>query len=150
LFLKEYTHNLELMVYNKALAKIYELFNTIQVEIKNGFSVPKHLKSEILICIYPVIPFVTTELWQELELPKSLAEQQWPDYSHILPVISDLTIAVQILGKMRGTVSAPVGVNQNHIEDIVKKSSIFDKYLKDKIVKKVIYVEGRIINYVVA
>lgn len=150
LFLKEYTHNLESMIYNKALAKIYELFNALQVEIKNGFSVPKHLKSEILICLYPVIPFVTTELWQELELPKSLAEQQWPDYSQIVPVISDLTIAVQVLGKMRGTISAPVGVNQNHIEDIVKKSSIFDKYLKDKIIKKVIYVEGKIINYVVA
>ncbi|MFT6212959.1 MAG: leucyl-tRNA synthetase, partial [Alphaproteobacteria bacterium] len=66
------------------------------------------------------------------------------------PVISDLTIAIQILGKMRGTICASVDASQEDIENIVKESPIFDKYIKDKTVKKVIYVKGKIINYVVA
>ncbi len=149
LYLKEYTSYLETMLYNKALAKIYELFNALQADIKNGFSLSKQLKSEILICLYPVIPFITTALWQELEFLGTLSEQKWPDYSTLMPIVSGLTLAVQVLGKMRGTISAPVDATQNDIENIVKQSIIFDKYLKDTTIKKVIYVKGKIINYVV-
>jgi leucyl-tRNA synthetase len=149
LHLKEYSHYLETMLYNKALAKIYELFNALQIEMKNGYSIPNELKSEILICLYPVIPFVTTELWKELDFSGVLSEQKWPDYTDIVPIVSELTIAVQVLGKMRGTIAVPVAANQDDIENHVKNSPIFDKYIKDMTVKKVIYVKGKIINYVV-
>ncbi|MFT6262975.1 MAG: leucyl-tRNA synthetase [Dasania sp.] len=150
LLLKEYSKDLNMMLYNKALAKIYTLFNTIQAAMKNGFTLSQAVKSEILICLYPVLPFVTTELWQEIGMTSDIIDQKWPDYSNIIPVISDLTIAIQILGKMRGTICASVDASQEDIENIVKESPIFDKYIKDKTVKKVIYVKGKIINYVVA
>lgn len=150
LLLKDYTKNIENMVYNKSLAKIYELFNMLQSELKKGFSISKQLKSEILICLYPVIPFIATELWQEFEVEKgALSDQSWPDYSKIQPKISEWTIAVQILGKMRGTVSVPAASNQNDVENIVKNSPIYDKYIQGKEIKKTIYVAGKIINYVI-
>ncbi|MFT6212740.1 MAG: leucyl-tRNA synthetase, partial [Alphaproteobacteria bacterium] len=79
LLLKEYSKDLNMMLYNKALAKIYTLFNTIQAAMKNGFTLSQAVKSEILICLYPVLPFVTTELWQEIGMTSDIIDQKWPD-----------------------------------------------------------------------
>lgn len=150
LILKDYTKNLETMVYNKALAKIYALFNLLQTEQKKGLYVSDALKSEILICLYPVIPFITTALWQEFEDKQGLlSDQSWPDYTDIKPILADWTIAVQILGKMRGTVSVPVDADQATVEKIVQESPIYPKYIQDKQIKKVIYVKAKIMNYIV-
>jgi len=149
LILKEYTQFLEKMIYNKALAKIYELFNFIQKEVKNDYKLSDVIISEILICLYPIVPFITTDLWYRFNSDHPLFLQKWPDYSAIIPIISELTIAVQILGKMRGTVTVKADATQDDVEKAVQETSIFDKYIKDKTIKKVIYVTGKIINYVV-
>lgn len=149
LYLKEYTAYIEIMLYNKALAKIYELFNSIQQIIKEGFSLSDNFIKEILICLYPVIPFITSEIWHELALEGELSAQRWPNYSDIVLVISEITIAVQVLGKMRGTVSVVFGASQNDVESAVKNSQIYDKYINGFDIKKIIYVKDKIINYVI-
>jgi leucyl-tRNA synthetase len=148
--LYEYTNFLSQMSYNKALAKIYELFNLVQENARKSNFIDVSLKREILICLYPVIPFVTTQIWEELGSYGFLSEQSWPDFSSAQIIEEDYTIAVQILGKMRGTLKVPMSFTQTDIEKLMKNTDIYDKYIAHKKLKKVIFVHGKIINYVVS
>ncbi|PIR79830.1 MAG: hypothetical protein COU25_03320 [Candidatus Levybacteria bacterium CG10_big_fil_rev_8_21_14_0_10_35_13] len=82
---------------------------------------------------------------------ESIHLQSWPEYEEKYLVKDQVLVVVQVNGKMRDVVSIPYTVYsiQNEAENEAKKSQKVSKYLEGKKVKKVIYVEGKIINFVV-
>ena len=149
LCLKDYEKFLEKLAYNKSVAKIYELFNILSQEQKKAVFIPEDLKRDIFVCLYPMIPFIMYELWNLHGFKEDINCVSWPDFSSIEDINHDVIIAVQILGKLRGTITVSKDVTQEEVESHIRETSIYKKFIEGKNIKKIIYVPHKIINYVI-
>jgi leucyl-tRNA synthetase len=134
--------------FNRAIARIRELTNFI---VEN--SLPANLKREgletIIKLLNPIAPHVTEELWQYLGHKDILTNVTWP-VANINYLINDvITLAVQINGKMRGTISMPAGSDQDHVmQEVTQQLANVKSQLDGKQIKKVIFVPDKIINII--
>ena len=102
-----------------------------------------------MIISAPIFPHLTEEIWSQTGHEYSIHMQNWPKVDEKLLKENEIEIPVQINGKVRGKIY----VLNNETEEEVREKVLLDKaladYLKDKELKKFIYVPGRIINIVV-
>jgi leucyl-tRNA synthetase len=96
----------------------------------------------------PFAPHVSEELWSQLGHKKLLAEEKWPTYDPKKVKEETVTIAVQVMGKLRGTITVNSGADQKEVEKLAKIEPNVAKYLTGK-PKKVIFVKDRLINFVI-
>ena len=82
----------------------------------------------------------------ELLLGKQLKECSWPTYNADLLISQDVTITIQVGGKVRGIVQLPKGAEQKTVEEIA--ASIVARWLRDGKQLKVVFVPDRLINFV--
>ena len=140
--------------YNTAIACMMELTNLIGDS--GGLLGIVELKQFILM-LAPFAPHITEELWamanglKEFKLLQSVHVQPWPKVDKTKIVDQDVIIAVQINGKLRDTFPANIvsASIQNDIETEAKKRENVQKYLAGKLILNVIFVPGKIINFVV-
>ncbi|MEM6602655.1 MAG: leucine--tRNA ligase [Pseudomonadota bacterium] len=149
LCLKEYDAALEKFAFNKAIAKIYEIANIISSAHKKNQPIDAGIIQNILICLYAIIPFLAMEIYKGWDYKTAIQDMSWPDMAKISDVSDEVTVAVQVLGKLRGTLLIPANSAQDFVEQQVHALPVYDKYIRDKTVKKIIYVPNKIINYVV-
>jgi leucyl-tRNA synthetase len=97
----------------------------------------------------PFAPHLTEELWHELGHSASIHLEAFPVADRTLAEDSTVSLAVQINGKMRGTVVVAKGAVQETVLTQIKEEATFAKHLRGEI-RKVIYVPGKIINIIVA
>jgi len=95
-----------------------------------------------------MIPHITEELWSSLGYKTLLADSEWPVSNHKYLVNDTVTIAVQINGKVRATITLPSDTDQKKTEELALANDDIAKALVDKQIKKVIVVPGRIVNVV--
>lgn len=137
--------------FNKAIARIRELTNLI-AEIKLNkltYELIKEGLEVIIRLLNPMIPHVTEELWELLGYKNSLVDNEWPRYDENLIADDKIIIAVQINGKLRETVKVNKDINKEEIEQLVIKLPNIIKQIDGKIIKKIIFVPGKIINIVI-
>lgn len=97
----------------------------------------------------PFAPFITEELWAALGHNESIHLESWPEYDESKLQEDNITIAVQVNGKVRDTISIPVDANEAAALGLAHASEKVAKFLEDKQVVKEIYVKGKIVNIVV-
>ncbi|HSD98783.1 MAG TPA: leucine--tRNA ligase [Patescibacteria group bacterium] len=111
-----------------------------------------------LIILSPFAPHITEELWQLNKLSDSEAgdeafssihQEKWPSHDNSLIVSDTVTVAVQINGKLRDTLVIVSEAKQSDVEEVAKQSEKVKVHLEGKTVKKVIYVPGKILNFVI-
>lgn len=122
--------------FNTAIAAMMTFQNAIDDE---GIG-PQELEKYIKI-LSPFAPHLCGELWLKYGYKDSIHEQSWPEYDKDLVADEIVIIAVQINGKTKGTVEAKPDANQKEVELLAKK------YSQER-AKKVIYVPGKVINFV--
>jgi leucyl-tRNA synthetase len=91
---------------------------------------------------------MTEELWSRLGHTTLLAQEQWPKYDAAKTTAATVTIAVQVMGKLRGTLTMATGATQEAVVAAAKAEANVTKYLTSE-PKKVIYVPDKLINFVV-
>jgi leucyl-tRNA synthetase len=100
----------------------------------------------------PFAPHVTEEIWHLINpTANSIHLENWPIFNSQYLVTEEVSIVVQINGKVRDTIaiqSSELRI-QNKVEEEAKKSNKIQKYLEGNPIKRIIYVEGKIINFVV-
>ncbi|HCK32675.1 MAG TPA: leucine--tRNA ligase, partial [Rhodospirillaceae bacterium] len=136
---------------NKAVARIRELSNTIE---KTSGDLDKAVLREactnFVQLLAPFAPHVAEELWSALGNEALVVEEKWPDYDESLLQSDELTIAVQVNGKMRATINLPRDCDK----DLAEKTALNDenvvKFTEGKEIRKVIVVPNKIVNVVVA
>lgn len=139
--IKKVSNDFENLKYNTAIAAMMALINDFYK--KN--SITKGEFKTLITLLNPVAPHITEELWQTIGEEGRLYQQSWPEFDEAKTVESTVEIAVQINGKMKGTLL--IGKDDAKDDVIAKaKESIADK-LTGNIVKE-IYVPGRIVNIV--
>lgn len=140
--IKKVSQDFENLKYNTAIAAMMALINDFYK--KN--LVTKDEYRTLLVLLNPVAPHITEELWERCRFEGRIYQQTWPEFDEAKTVEDTVEIAVQINGKMRGTIQVAKDISKEEALELGKKS-VADKINGE--IRKEIYVPGRIINLVV-
>lgn len=142
-FLKEFQERIDLFKPNTAVSAAMEFLNDAQAA-EMRFS--KESMEYILVALSVMAPHMMSELLEQL-LNKQLAHCQWPRYNPAYATETMATIAIQVNGKLRGTLTVEKGTEQVYIEKNARE--IISKWLEHKQIRTVVFVPNRLINFVV-
>ena len=142
------TYNLEGFNYNVIIANIYETYNFLNKEIEKKIDSDtlKDSYKKILTLFTPAIPHFTSECLEDLGLIDKL---KWPTINENLLEEDRIDYVIQINGKKRAILNENRDIDQDTLMSKVKNNRISKKYLKDKSIKKVIFVKNRLINLLI-
>ncbi len=143
--------DLERFHFNKAVARLRELTNSL-AELKAGeegaaWALREGLDA-LVILINPMLPHLAEELWAELGHTALLVETPWPVAETALLAEDSVTVAVQINGKLRGTLELPKDAPQDQAQAAALALPAVAAALDGKAPRKVIVVPNRIVNVV--
>ncbi|MFM5949909.1 MAG: class I tRNA ligase family protein, partial [Novosphingobium sp.] len=98
--------------------------------------------------VAPMMPHLAEEAWALLGQSGLVAQSDWPQVDPALLVEDEVTIAIQVLGKLRDTITVPKGLPKEEVEALALASDKVQRALDGKAVKKVIVVPDRLVNLV--
>jgi leucyl-tRNA synthetase len=154
--LKQANFDYQRRQYNTVVSAAMKMLNVLE-PIKLGqdcaISAPvlRECLSILLRVLYPVVPHLTQVLWEELGYVNtfgSLLDAPWPSVDESALVQTEITLMLQINGKLRGDIKVPAEASKEHIESIALVSEPAQKALNGGTPKKVIVVPGRLVNIV--
>ena len=132
--------------FNKAIAQLYELTNAIE---KAKPSATRHEAVRVLVLLAaPAAPHLAEESWAALGETGMIANAAWPSFDSALLVDDQVTLAVQINGKLRDTLDAPRGLDGAAAEALALASEKVQRQLAGAAPRKVIVVPDRLVNIV--
>jgi leucyl-tRNA synthetase len=140
------TDDIEGLRFNTAIAALMEFTNAANKWAK----IPRSVADGFVLLLAPLAPHIGEELWQRLGHAESLAYAPWPVAEPKYLVDDRITVAVQINGKVRGTIEIPADAEETAVLDLAKADAGVSKHLAGATIRKAIYVKGRIVNFVVA
>jgi len=149
--IKNIGEDIERLAFNKAIARLRELTNLFASlqDAKLGDARLETINA-IIRLISPFMPHLAEELWQQIGNKQSLADAAWLEYDPALCVEDQVTIAVQVNGKLRATINCAPDLAQSEIEALAMQEKNVIEFTANKEIKKVIYVKGKIVNIVAA
>jgi leucyl-tRNA synthetase len=143
--IKKMTEDIEAMRFNTAVAKLMELINVFS----EAESLPREYVGIFARLLSPFAPHLCEELWQALGNTGSISTAAWPTYDPNSIADTELTIAIQINGKVRDTITVPADATEETIKVQALGTEKVKGWLEGKEPKKVIYVKGKLISIVV-
>lgn len=102
-----------------------------------------------LLLLYPVAPHITEELWQRIGADGYVHDQSWPEYDEASTIDEQITLPVQINGKVRGTIQVAPDADKEVLMPLLAGVDNIQKHLAGKQIVKEIYIPGKIYNIVV-
>ncbi len=138
--------------FNKAVARIRELTNILEgfdASVDGGAWALREGLEYATQLLGPMMPHVTEELWAGLGHGQMLVEASWPTVDPSLLVEENVTIAVQVNGKLRGTLEVAKDQDKGTVEDAALALDNVAASVEGKTIRKVIVVPNRIVNVVV-
>ena len=141
--------------FNTAIAAIMELLNFIPEKFKvdelNDSS--RFCLNEAIVFILkmlsPIAPHICDQLWSEYEYDAKNIESWWPEIDESLLAIEEFELIIQVNGKVRGKINIEVNKSKTEIEELAKNVDNVKSHIGSVNVKKTIYVENKLINFVV-
>ncbi|NIJ34580.1 leucine--tRNA ligase [Sphingomonas oligoaromativorans] len=138
--------DIEALSFNKAVAKLYELASALEKAAPSASRT--QAIDTMLLLVAPMIPHLSEEAWSARGHEGLIAQAGWPAVDPALLVDDEVTIAVQINGKLRDTLTAPKGADKATLEAMARGSEKVIAFLEGKEPKKVIVVPDRLVNLV--
>lgn len=139
------TKDIEEMGFNTCVSQLMIAAN----ELEKMSAIRKNEYEMLLQLLAPFAPFVTEELWKNLGHDTSIHASPWPQADATLLLEKNVTIAIQIGGKLRGTANFARDSSEETVLAEVKKLDIYQKYAGDDAPKKVVFVPNKLINIVI-
>jgi leucyl-tRNA synthetase len=145
--IKKVTYDLSNFKYNTAIASLMEFVNEIT---KRGAD--DEILRNLCLMLAPFVPHLAEEVWVEvLRQPFSVHKAAWPKYDESLITSDTVTIIVQVNGKVRGQLTInnlQLASKKEETEKLARKDENVAKWLKGKKVKKVVFIPGKLVNFV--
>ncbi len=138
--------NIESLAFNKAVANIYELANAIEKAPPSASRA--QAVATMIRLVAPMVPHIAEEAWAAAGQGGLIADAPWPEADPALLVEEEVTIAVQVNGKLRDTLTAPKGAPKEKLEEMALASEKVVRILDGKPPRKVIVVPDRLVNLV--
>lgn len=149
---KKMTVDLEQNSYNTAIAAAMTMVNSLY-KLKAAALAQndawKQALESLVACVAPFAPHTAEELWHQLGHSATVHKDSWPTFDEKYLLADTVTIAVQINGKLRGTISAAADSDEAAVIELAKADSKIAANLADKQIVKTIYVPGKLLNFVV-
>ncbi len=142
--IKKVSQDYEAMKFNTAIAQMMTLVN----EMVAAGSVTKGELATLLKLLNPVAPHITEEMWAMQGLGDAIHHEAWPTWDEAALVRSEVEIAVQVAGKIRGRIMIPADMTKEQAETELIKYPEVEKILAGKTVMKTIFVPGRLVNFI--
>ena len=143
-------------VVKKATEGIADLrFNTVIAEMMiftneatKAEVLPLSWMAAFLRILAPFAPHLAEELWQRLGHSESIFCASWPEFDESKLALETITLAVQVSGKMRGTIEVAAGISKDDALAAAKADESVARFLEGKTIRREIYVPGRLVNLV--
>ena len=141
---KKVTHDYEEISFNTAIAQMMIFVNDCYKEEK----VSKTYIEGLVKLISPIAPHVGEEMWEILGHNNSLAYEVWPTYEEALCVDDEITIGVQVNGKLRATLTVAKDTDSATLQELALANADIKRHTEGKTIRKVIAIVNRIVNIV--
>ncbi len=141
--IKKVGSDIESFGMNTAISQLMICLNAFEAE----GAIPKSAYLDFLKLLAPFAPHLTEELWHELGNSESIHRAPWPSYDSSKLQAETVTIAVQIAGKTRGTSTVGRSASETDVITELKKDAKLGPQIPQN-PKKIVYVPGRIINFI--
>ena len=138
--------DIEALSFNKAVARLYELASA--VEKADATATRSEAVRSMMLMVAPMMPHLAEEAWHRAGFSGLIAEAAWPEVDPALLVEDEVTIAVQHMGKLRDTLTAPKGASKEALEEMALASEKVQRSIDGAEVRKVIVVPDRLVNIV--
>jgi leucyl-tRNA synthetase len=138
--------DIEALGFNKAVARVYELTaaaEKAEPSLDRNFAI-----RTILHLIAPMMPHIAEEAHARIGTGDLIADELWPDHDPAMLVDDEVTIAIQHMGKLRDTITAPKGASKDALEALALASANLQRSLDGAPVRKIIVVPDRLVNIV--
>lgn len=143
--IKKVSEDTEQLKFNTAIAEMMVLVNELhKAECRN-----RTIVETLLLLLSPYAPHISEELWQAAGHSTSTISEPWPAFDPALAADSEVTIAVQVNGKLRGRVTAPAKSPKEILLEKARNDETVQKFLDGMTVIKEIVVPDRLVNFVV-
>ena len=143
------TQRVENFKFNTAISGFMEFVNFLSNNEVLNKGVDKKTIEDFLVMLSPFAPHFSEELWEVLGQSESIFKENWPKYDSGLIISEMVDIPVQINGKLRGELRLRKDVSEKEIIEKAKSLDKAKRYLEGKNIKRVIFIRGKVINFVI-
>ena len=143
--IKKVGEDIEGLRFNTAISQMMILLNALQKEP----ALPRSAMMDVLRLLAPFAPHLAEELWSRLGESGTIMAAGWPVFDPTRLIATTVKIVIQVNGKHRGDVTAPVDVTEVQLVALASGEAKVIPHLAGKTIKKSIYVKGRLINILV-
>jgi len=148
---KSVTRDFERFEFNTTVSSLMELQNEMAKAREQGAGGSREWDEAVdiyLRMMAPITPHIAEELWAFLGKPYSIHTQSWPKVDEAATVEEQVTLVVQVNGKVRDRITVPVTIGEADAKSAALASPAVQKFLGGKPPKKVIVVRGKLVNIV--
>ena len=148
--IKKVTEDFGSYKFNTAISSLMIFLNKFgEYKGQNQALINRALKAMVIL-LAPIEPHFSEELWQKMGgKEKSIIHTSWPSFDESALKQDTVTIAIQVNGKLRAEIQAPVDSSEDQIRELVLTNDRIKEFIQDKPVRRFIYVPGRLANVVV-
>ena len=133
------------MGFNTAISKLMVFVR----DVTRDHPLPRQSAEAFVIMLSPFAPHLAEELWEALGHSPSVAHQPWPTYDPALIASPDMTIPLQINGKLRSKIQIAADATKEDVLAVARQDEKLQEWLQGQTPKKIIYVEKKLVNFVV-
>jgi leucyl-tRNA synthetase len=145
--IRQVSEQLPRLQYNTAVAAMMEYLNAVRA---GGRKARRGEVEALVVLVAPFAPHLAEELWQRLGHEESIFKgANWPSFDPAKAAEDTVKIAVQVNGKLRGTVDVPAGTGQEEVEALARSQENVSRHLEGAPVRRLIFVPNRLLNFVV-
>ncbi len=139
--------DIEKFQFNTCLSRIMEYVNALSKYQSEG--IPRKYIENLILVLAPFAPHITEELWANIGNEYSIHNQEYPSYDEAKTIDEEITIGIQVNGKLRGTIT----INKDEKEEIIKEKAQQEenvkRHIQDLNIIKIIVVPNKIVNIIV-
>ncbi len=150
ILIKNVTEGLESFRFNTTISRLMEFINYAYSPDGANGKLDRETISSFIILLSPFAPHMADELWEKMGSSESVFEQRWPSYDEELTKLEEVTIVVQVNGKLRGRLDVLADIGDDELKDSALSMENVKKYTEGKVVRNIIVVPLKLINIVVS
>ena len=143
--------DIEKFKYNTAISALMQFTNALgedKLFEKIDYDQWLNLTQNLYMMMAPIAPHLSEELWEKSGMKSSVHTQEWPKYDENIAKDDEITLVVQVNGKVRAKISASANITEADANEIAMEDPGVQKHTQGLEIRKVIYVPGKLLNIV--
>jgi leucyl-tRNA synthetase len=138
--------------FNTAIASVMELLNILQpaeLATPQFPAVMKEALQSVVLLMSPLVPHITEELWERMGNTPPLSQTDWPSFDPDAVIDEEVLVVVQVNGKLRSKLTVAAGTGEDELKALALADEKVAQFIAGMTVRKVISVQGKLVNIVV-